>query len=120
MKAGMETSSYVLGSGILGNPNIVPSCLFMFLSCLSAWLACRILEKGREGRDWQVLFFSILCVVGFLACFVTIHNGAKDKRRSEVGVEKVEFENHDYLLFKDKGVVHDPACECRKAFGKLR
>jgi hypothetical protein len=109
---------YILGSGILDNPNVVPSFVFLLLACLSAWLACRSLEKAIKEKEYLPFVFSVLCVVCLIACFTFIYQGAEEQRRNDGHVEKMEFENHDYLLFKDKGVIHDPACECRSPFRK--
>ena len=54
MSHAMGTLLYILGSGILDNPNVLTIFLFLFLASLSAGMACHILEKAVPGEKAEV------------------------------------------------------------------
>ncbi len=114
----MKTVSYVLGSGILDNPYVLPAFLFLLLACLSASMACRILEKANKEKEYLVIILSAICLVCILVCFFYLYEGAESQRRSDNHVEKMKFENHDYMLFNDRGIIHAPVCEYRRGLWK--
>ena len=114
----MNTTLYILGSGIMDNRNVMPFSCALLTACLFAWLACRVLKKGSERNEYQVCLFSLLCFASILIGIHLLAEGAEKGREDKLHVEKIEFEHHDYLLFGGGGIIHDPACACRKPFRK--
>ena len=115
----MCTLLYVLGSGILDNPNVVPSCILLFLACTLAWMACKVLDRGVEGRDYQVYLLSVFCIACILSCFFLLFEGAESQHMNESHDENTEFENHADSLFMDGVVMQEPTREFGRSIWKL-
>lgn len=91
----MNTFAYILGSGMMENPYILP-CYFLLL------LACRVLDNGNEGKKSLVYVFAFLSSASILSGIYLLKIGWDEKKQEKPPSEQLEYDNHyhDY-----KGVV---------------
>lgn len=119
----MNIMMYILGSGIMENPILFNFVLFLSIAIilgLLAWEAFR-----RSEKTVMAIITCLLGVAAMICLFVSVYHLAKlmPKEKAYPRVEKMEYENHEYLIFREKfsiDVVHNPECECRKIFKPLK
>lgn len=119
----MSIMMYILGSGIMENPTLLWFALFLSAAIICGLLGWQMFERYDKKSLYYVagtLFFAaIICFFICLYHFAKLLPAEKPYPR----VEKMEFENHEYLIFKEKfssDVIHNPDCECRKIFKPLK
>ncbi len=111
----MDMFGYILGSGIMNKPYVfeIAICIsFMVLFVLISWYACKKATMGPQLR----LVSTIVCgAIVIMAFFFLFHADAfyVNEKKPE-SFEKVEYENHEYLIYKDREIFHNPNCPCRK------
>lgn len=115
----MNIMTYILGSGIMENPILFNFVLFLSFAIILGLLA---LEAFRHSEKRGMIIMTCLLAVSAIIClFVSVYHLDKlmPKDKPYPRVEKMEYENHEYLIFREKfsiDVVHNPDCECRKIF----
>lgn len=55
-------------------------------------------------------FFFLLLIIGVVVCHSFNQN--PDTLFKE-GVHKVTYEEHEYLIYNDRGICHYPECKCK-------
>ena len=117
----MNNLCYILGSGIMDNPDLFKGMCILVLSALFGWLAFMAYQKMEQSsKGIYPIAFAIL-VISTLVCFFfgiyTLSTLVPKEKHTPV-IEKAEYENHEYLIFKQSSlsssVIHNPDCPCRK------
>jgi len=84
-------SSFILGSGMLENPNIVPASFFFILACLISFKALKTLEKDSEKKRRVVYVHVVLMIISLIIAFRLIAEGsAEQAEKSQPAEEEVE------------------------------
>lgn len=115
----MDIMMYILGSGIMENPIFFNFVLFLSIAIILGLLAW---EAFRRSEKRVMIIATCLLVVAAMIClFVSVYHLDKlmPKDKPYPRVEKMEYKDHEFLIFRDKfsiDVVHNPDCECRKIF----
>jgi hypothetical protein len=52
-------------------------------------------------------------MIGFVAKSITYHFNQSPDNLFKKGVRKVTYEEHEYLIYNDRGVCHYPECKCK-------
>lgn len=87
--------AFVLGSGILENPYVIPASVFFVIACLITIRACRILEKGQEKKRTLVFVHAVLTIISIVIAFHLIIKGSDEmKKESQPAEDKVEKTNN--------------------------
>lgn len=114
----MDNMMFILGSGIMEDPTIFRFSLFFSMSiflCLLSFVGLR-----KADNDYMFVLtcvFAIGCMVSFFFSAYYLTKLLSEEKTHHPRVEKMEYENHQFLIFREKlsfDVVHDPECECRK------
>lgn len=116
----MNMFSYILGSGIMDKPyavEIAISICMMVLFGYVVWYGFkRAASVRKEWMSWCVALFVAVAFVSFFSiCYFFVKALHVNEKKQEP-FEKVEYENHEYLIFKDREIFHNPNCPCRKMF----
>ena len=119
----MDFMMYILGSGIMENPILFNFVLFLSVAIilgLLAWVAFRHSEKSG-----MLIVTCLLAVTAMICLLISVCHLDKlmPKDKPYPRVEKVEYESHEYLIFRENfsiDVVHNPDCECRRIFKPLK
>jgi len=90
----MNTFAYILGSGMMENPYILPCYFLLLLACLMAWLACRIQDNGNEGKKYLVYVFAFLSSASILSGIYLLKIGWDEKKQEKPPSEQLEYDNH--------------------------
>jgi len=119
----MNIMMYILGSGIMENPILFNFVLFLSIAIILGLLAWEAFRRSEKAI--MVIMACLLGVAAMICLFVSVYHLAKlmPKEKAYPRVEKMEYENHEYLIFREKfsiDVVHNPDCECRKIFKPLK
>jgi len=119
----MSIMMYILGSGVMENSTLLWFTMFLCAAIFPWLLGWQAFERSEKKSMFIVsVILYVATVICFFLClfhFTKIPPSEKPYPR----VEKMEFENHEYLIFKDKfssDVIHNPDCECRKLFRPLK
>ena len=101
----MNTTLLLFVSWLSLNLNIVCGLILILLS-ISA-IVCLIYLTEKDVNPYV---FFILGVIGFalLLCSIPFFMG------SSAEIEKIEYEHHEYLIYKGHTFYHNPDCPCRK------
>lgn len=117
----MNMFCYILGSEIIGKPYIMEICLCLCLLTLFGWLCW---YGALHSKNMWHMFAAAVCgCFAFLSLFSALFLSIKAlelPESEEVHFEKVEFENHEYLIYKHHEVIHNPNCPCRNKFTHLK
>ena len=84
-----NTLAFILGSGILDNPYIIPASIFFLVACLISIKACRILEKGPKKRRSIVYVYVLLMAISIA---IALHLVAKGSAEQEKALQPEEKE----------------------------
>ena len=119
----MNIMMYILGSGIMEIPILFNFILFLSIAIVLGLLAWEVFRRSEKAI--MVIMTCLLGVAAMICLFVSVYHLAKlmPKEKAFPRVEKMEYENHEYLIFRDKfsiDVVHNPDCACRKIFKPLK
>lgn len=116
----MNMFCYILGSGIMDKPyavEIAISICMMVLFGYVVWYGFkRAASVRKEWFCWCVALCAVVAVVAFLSTFYFCVKALRVNEKKQEPFEKVEYENHEYLIFKDREIFHNPNCPCRKMF----
>lgn len=116
----MNMFCYILGSGIMDKPyavEIAISICMMVLFGYVVWYGFkRAASVRKEWFCWCVALCADVAVVAFLSTFYFCVKALRVNEKKQEPFEKVEYENHEYLIFKDREIFHNPNCPCRKMF----
>ena len=119
----MNIMMYILGSGVMENPTLLWFTMFLCAAIIFGLLGWQAFERSEKKSMFIVSV--VLFVAAVICFFVCLYHFTKilPSEKPYPRVEKMEFENHEYLIFKDKfssDVIHNPDCECRKLFRPLK
>lgn len=110
---------YILASGIIGDPIVIYIVLLLSIAIIVSLLLWEAFR--RSDNTVMAIMTSLLGVAAMICLFISVYHFDKpmSKEKAYPRVEKMEYENHEYLLFREKFsivVIHNPDCECRKFF----
>lgn len=114
----MNTFCYILGSGLMDKPyaveNAISICVMTLLALLLLYGLNKLdIEKGKLPF-WCYALCGCFAFIAFISTRVFIDNAFNDNKKKEEPFEKVKYEDHEYLIYKDCEVFHNPNCPCRK------
>ena len=114
----MNNLMFILGSGIMENPIMLRFVLFLTAAIILGLIGYEAFKKADKPLMFNLTcVFAVACMICF---FVSVYYGLKllpEEKKHYPRVEKMEYENHEYLIFREKfsvDVIHNPECECRK------
>lgn len=121
----MNTMLYILGSGIMDNPFLLNFVVFLFITIVLVFLSRKTFWLSEKRGIGMVVLTCLLSVAAMISLFISFYHLAKllPEERNSPRVEKVEYEDHEYLIFKDnfsRNVIHNPDCKCRKMFKTIK
>lgn len=120
----MNIMMFILGSGIMENPTLLWFAGFLSAAIIFGLLAWQIFER-YENPNWTILacMMAVAAIIFFFRSIYHLSKMLPTDNKPYPRVEKMEFENHDYLIFREKfsfEVVHNPECACRQKFKTLK
>lgn len=100
-------------------PIVIYFVLFLSIAIILGLLAWKVYQ--RSEKTVMVIMPCLLGMAAMICLFASVYhlNQLISKDKPYPRVEKMEYENHEYLIFREKFsivVIHNPDCECRKFF----
>lgn len=116
----MNMFCYILGSGIMDKPYAVEIaisiCVMVMFGYLMWYGFRRAAAVRKEWMSWCVALCGAVAFVAFFSICYFFEKALRVNEKKQEPFEKVEYENHEYLIFKDREIFHNPNCPCRKMF----
>ena len=114
----MKNFFYILGSGIMNKPFAIEILLSICLFFLFAYLLFYCYRKSKDTKKsvycWIAILCSLLLLISFHATTFYIEKAFNEYENDITLFEKVEYQDHQFLVYKDHTVIHNPNCSCRK------
>ena len=114
----MNMFCYILGSGIMDKPYAieiaVSICVMVMFGYLTWYGFRRAVTVWKEWMTWCVALCSAVVFVAFLSICYFLEKSLHVNEKKQEPFEKVKYEDHEYLIYKDCEVFHNPNCPCRK------
>lgn len=120
----MNMLCYILGSGVMSKPYVFEIVVSVCVMMLFAFLASYGLKKAASVRrgwmSWLIALCGGLAIIAFLSTCFFFEKAFRVPEKKHEPFEKVEYEDHEYLIYKNREIIHNPNCPCRKVFNIKR
>ena len=112
----MKNLCYILGSGIMDDPILFRFCVCLVLALMFSYVSWKMIDRQDKHKMFLVGAFITGIASLCLLCQTCYYLTALEKKETEgPQIEKVEYANHEYLVYKES-IIHNPDCPCRKKF----
>ena len=116
----MNMFCYILGSGIMDKPYAIviaiSICVMVIFGYLMWYGLKRAASVRKEWMSWCVVLCGVVAFVSFISICYFFEKALLVNEKKQEPFEKVEYEDHEYLIYKDREILHNPNCPCRKMF----
>ncbi len=112
-------------SGIMSKPYIpeITACICVtLLFCCLCWYCLNraIVTYPRVLFSWLTVVCAVIAIASFCLAFFYSGRAYTSYNSSDESFEKIVFEDHEYLIYKNHEILHNPNCPCRKMFNFKR
>lgn len=106
---------FLLGSGMMERPYFWYSLLYLALMVVFCLLFMKAVDRS-ERKGWRVvMWFSVPASIVCLLLFVMSFDKDSDKeQKMRSPIKEFVYNNHEYLVWRNRSIVHNPNCRCRK------
>lgn len=116
----MNMFCYILGSGIMDKPYAIviaiSICVMVIFGYLMWYGLKRAASVRKEWISWCVVLCGVVAFVSFISICYFFEKALLVNEKKQEPFEKVEYEDHEYLIYNNRELLHNPNCPCRKMF----
>lgn len=118
----MNFLSLILSSGIFDSPYIfeICCCWFVILVCLFFVIFTFLKDDALDSLSCEALILLLLSVSG--AALIAMGNLGyyvdKGKEENKKVINILLYDNHEYIIYDNQDILHNPNCPCRKDSSK--